>query len=408
VLAACGSSSSSASSPSGSGTSTNTAGSSLKGSPIVFFDLESLNNPIQSEPADSPAENAAAQAINAAGGIDGHPIKIITCNGAGNQNTAEACARTAVSDHVAAVTGMGDPFEALDVPILAAAGIPMIGIADDGDQIVATSPYSWPLIGGGKFDVLASPFFAKELGAKRFADITLDVPPAVENAIQIQQIAPKSGITYVGNVEYPISGVTDYSPYAAKLAQLKPDAIGTIASPDGIAAVINAARQQGLTNEKWMIVAQASGEAINDSEGHAFDNTYYVSSLPVPRDTNIPYVAKYDQEVQAHTGQTIDQNTALYSSHGINAWLAVYAAAKVAESVHGSITSASMQAELKLMPETSIFGFQWNPNGPGVKGFPRHTNAVEYLGYINSQGLLEELNYAPVNMMTILGQQSSS
>ena len=48
---------------------------------------------------------AAARAINAAGGVNGHPLVVDSCNDQGDPNLSATCARKMVSDHVVATFG---------------------------------------------------------------------------------------------------------------------------------------------------------------------------------------------------------------------------------------------------------------------------------------------------------------
>jgi ABC-type branched-subunit amino acid transport system substrate-binding protein len=405
ALAACGSSGSggssgaSASSSSGSSSGATTAGSD----PITLFDLGTVNNPIQSFPEDFIAEQAAAKAINAAGGVHGHDIKIITCNGAGDQNTAADCARSAVSDHAVAVTGMGDPFTTPDFPILAAAKIPVVGPYSNGDAITWQSPLSYPLVGGAVLDYMAAPYAFKALGGSRMAVVAVDFPSALADAALIKGAMPASGVKYAGLVKMPETGVTDYSPYAAQLANLHAQGAILVASPGGEAGIIKAARAQGV-NIKWFMGSESTGEVINQSEGGALDNTYALSGLPVPRDSSSPVVAAYVKDVQAMTGKSIDQDTADYSVHGMNAWLSVEAVAKVAAGISGTVDAASLTAALQSASSVNIDGFVWNPNGPSVKGYSRFTSGTEYVALLNGKNQLLPTTIKPIDLMTELAK----
>ncbi|MFF5255196.1 ABC transporter substrate-binding protein [Streptomyces leeuwenhoekii] len=90
---------------------------------------------------------AYARWINAQGGINGHPLNVVTCNEHNDSITAAKCARRAVKEGAVAVVGSysqhGDSF----FPVLEGAGIPYIG----GYGITNaefTSPLSYPVNGG--------------------------------------------------------------------------------------------------------------------------------------------------------------------------------------------------------------------------------------------------------------------
>jgi hypothetical protein len=124
----------------------------------------------------------------------------------------------------------------------------------------------------------------------------------------------------------------------------------------------------------------------------------------VPRDTSSPTAAAYVKDVQAYTGKSVDQNTADYSVHGMNAWLSVEAVAKVAAGIKGNIDASSLVSALNSAPSMNIKGFTWNPNGPHVKGYPRFTSGIEYLALLNGQNKLMPTSAKPIDLMTALGK----
>lgn len=98
-----------------------------------------------------PGMPAMAQAyarwVNANGGIDGHELRILTCNELNTSAGAAACARRAVREGVVAVVGSYSQNGRAFMAPLEAASIPYIGgygISEDE----FTSPLSYPVNGG--------------------------------------------------------------------------------------------------------------------------------------------------------------------------------------------------------------------------------------------------------------------
>ncbi|MFF5694853.1 ABC transporter substrate-binding protein [Streptomyces albidoflavus] len=100
---------------------------------------------------DKPGMPAMAQAIarwvNASGGVDGHELKVLTCDDGNDSEGAAACARRAVREDVVAVVGSYSqhgrsflsPLEAADIPYIGGYGV-------TGEEF--TSPLSYPVNGG--------------------------------------------------------------------------------------------------------------------------------------------------------------------------------------------------------------------------------------------------------------------
>ncbi|MEU2115112.1 ABC transporter substrate-binding protein [Streptomyces sp. NPDC016459] len=107
--------------------------------------------PDQTRATNMPGMPAMAQAyarwINSQGGIDGHELRVLTCNEHNTSAGAAACARRAVREKAVAVVGSYSQNGRAFMAPLEAAGIPYIGgygISEDE----FTSPLSYPVNGG--------------------------------------------------------------------------------------------------------------------------------------------------------------------------------------------------------------------------------------------------------------------
>ena len=107
--------------------------------------------PDQTRATNMPGMPAMAQAyarwVNANGGIDGHELRVLTCNEQNTNAGAAACARRAVHEGAVAVVGSYSQHGRSFMAPLEAAGIPYIGgygISEDE----FTSSLSYPVNGG--------------------------------------------------------------------------------------------------------------------------------------------------------------------------------------------------------------------------------------------------------------------
>ncbi|MEV8587596.1 ABC transporter substrate-binding protein [Streptomyces sp. NPDC051180] len=107
--------------------------------------------PDQTRATNMPGMPAMAQAyarwVNAQGGIDGHELRVLTCNEQNTSAGASDCARRAVRENAVAVVGSYSQNGRAFMAPLEAAGIPYIGgygISEDE----FTSPLSYPVNGG--------------------------------------------------------------------------------------------------------------------------------------------------------------------------------------------------------------------------------------------------------------------
>src|SRR5262249_26843961 len=125
---------------------------------------------------------AAVDMINADGGVNGHQLQLVTCANDGNVNQDVGCARQAVSDKVAAVVGTLTLTQQQSIPVVTAAGIPVIGGSDTG-PVYRTDPNSFPIL-------TAPPIYAGQAAAllaqrqcKHPAVLEINTPDAAAGSV---------------------------------------------------------------------------------------------------------------------------------------------------------------------------------------------------------------------------------
>jgi ABC-type branched-subunit amino acid transport system substrate-binding protein len=133
VATGCGSSSSSSSTKTAAAdntaagaTATAAAGAKASGSPYIVGEID--DNPVQPEPDIFATLQAEAKQINAAGGVNGHPIQVIHCSGQLNPNSTTVCARQFVANSsMLATVGNFEANGAGATQILDAGGLGQLG-----------------------------------------------------------------------------------------------------------------------------------------------------------------------------------------------------------------------------------------------------------------------------------------
>jgi ABC-type branched-subunit amino acid transport system substrate-binding protein len=115
--------------------------------PIKVLTMGAYTGPVFGIPELEAAVKARVATVNAAGGINGRQIDLITCDDTGDANAAAACARKAVDENVVAVIGSFTLFGTGVQPILTEAKIPYIG-GLPSNPAELTSPVAYPLEGG--------------------------------------------------------------------------------------------------------------------------------------------------------------------------------------------------------------------------------------------------------------------
>ena len=144
ALSACSSSGSKAGSSSTPNGASSPAGSPYK-TMLIGPITAGAGIPYPPQPELAVGAKAAVQAINSAGGVDGHPLQLEVCDTQNLKNGAVTCATKAASEKVLAVVGAID-FYGDYTAVLKSAGIPNVGTLPIQAELADSN--SFPLEGG--------------------------------------------------------------------------------------------------------------------------------------------------------------------------------------------------------------------------------------------------------------------
>src|SRR5580704_15712956 len=116
-------------------------------SPVKIMLIAPISSSIASLVEIPAAVEAAAKQVNHEGGLQGHPIQVVTCNEPGDPNIATRCAQQAVADKVIAAVSTYSEFSDNVYAAFKKAGIVNLGdnALNPGDF---GSPQSFPLTPG--------------------------------------------------------------------------------------------------------------------------------------------------------------------------------------------------------------------------------------------------------------------
>ncbi|HLL69391.1 MAG TPA: ABC transporter substrate-binding protein [Micromonosporaceae bacterium] len=164
---------------------------------------------------------AAAEAINANGGIDGRMIKVDVCDSKGDPNSSAQCARTAVANKDIAVVGTFDPIGASTLlPVLEEAKIPYLGGLPT-TPAEFTSPVSFQFDPG---PVLSGPAMSKlwaDSGCARVTAILPANPGSEQTAAEQKKLAAGMGVSV--DIQLIQPGIADITPSLTTALAFKPD-----------------------------------------------------------------------------------------------------------------------------------------------------------------------------------------
>jgi ABC-type branched-subunit amino acid transport system substrate-binding protein len=328
---------------SSSSTSTTTT-TKLPKSPIDLGVIAEITSSTPSGEVASGAK-AAAAAINASGGINGHPVVITVCDSKGVQDVSSAttCANNLVAN-TATVAEVGD-YNANQQQIntiLAAAGVPLIG-PNPVSSSAFTSSNSFPFMGlegAGLTTVL------QHFGAKSISVAYTDVPAAAQAVTFGNLVLAPYNQKVLQGIPVPLTA-TDLTAEVTQAA--KGDGAGLALEPSQLAQWLTVAKQGNFTTKVSASAGSLTPPTLK-SLGSNANNMYLTGGLPFATNTKLSGIQKFQSEMKQY------EPSALVDEPSLNAWLATWGFAQVARGMTVPITRASLMTAMGQLTNFNIFG----------------------------------------------------
>lgn len=277
------------------------------GEPVVvgFINLE--GSPLGSIPALRDGSEAARKYINAElNGVEGRPIDFDVCITNGAPESSTACANKMVEQGVVAVLGGGDLGSDASLPILAAAGIPYIGMTPLLPADLTTEG-AFTLDPGG-LGTAANAFYAVDaLGAKRVTVLHDDSPEGRQLAEAfvrpvLARSIPPAGIKLVAEKK----GAPDMAPAVAASIQEDPDAVIVVFPPPACSRIMQAASALGV-DASMLYIGRCSDPRALTAGGAGAEGAYFFSSVLHPKaHADDPDVKIYSEKIEEFGGKDVD------------------------------------------------------------------------------------------------------
>lgn len=335
-IAACSSSSS------GDGNSTSGGGD------INLTAIGLFQSPAISLPDSKAGFIAAADAINAAGGINGHKIKLTTCDDQFDPNTAAKCARQAVSNKAVAVVTSYTTYPDQMLPILQAAGIPYL-YGTVLDPTSGSSPIVYPLDAGSAGGYFATGLQAVKDGCSKVGAVVVSNPNTTYGAKWLRKGVEQAG----GQLVQTSVGTTqaDFSAPVAKLVSQGVGCVVPVTAPDQGVKVVEATRQQA-PKVSIKAIGTEFGTAQLDALGSKADGIVMTDQTYRVTDTEEPGVKAVIADFKKY-----QPDVAMTDAFSIRSWSSVDAFAQLVKTIKGAITKQSVSAAAKTFaPKLETFG----------------------------------------------------
>jgi ABC-type branched-subunit amino acid transport system substrate-binding protein len=400
ALAGCGSSGTSSSSTSAANASPSTSGSTgtsagTSGASIKIMALGQFQNPQFAFPESLSGIEARVAAANASGGINGQKIDLIPCNDAGDPNVAASCARTAVSDHVAAVIAGFSNFGPNSLPILAAANIPYIN-SQLNTPTDLTNPMVFSPDGGVPAGAFGIGVAAAKSGCTKVAVLDADNPSGILAGKEIAAGAKANGATVTKILSEPLD-LSDYSSPVTQLVGSGAQCIGIEISPTTLVGFFTALHDSA--NPNTTVVLGAGLTTPLESQLHGLDNgTIQVSSSALP---GLPQTAQFTKEIDTY------EPKGAQDSFSISAWSGALLFCDLASKLT-TVNNTTVLAALRQIKSINLGPYpseSFTPNH--VSNFSRLTN-TNVLAYKYMNGKFTPLPDNPFNIESALQASGNS
>jgi branched-chain amino acid transport system substrate-binding protein len=330
--------------------------SNLKGSQITIGVVGTASGPQASSSNQYETVAPAWEAwVNANGGVNGHPVKVITQDDAGSPATAQSQVESLInSDHVVAVVAASDNEVSAFSAFAISKGVPLLsGSANSTDWYTKSGMFPTPTgVVNGLSDQVAA---AKAAGAKDFANLyCAEIAACQQAGPLLQSAAKKAGLGYTA---LAISSTApSYTAQCVQLQQQKVDYAQLNFSTDAAVKFIKDCQAQGY-NPTWGTSEQAVGPAF-----YAVPNvTAFGPAYAFPSTADAPPAATFRSAMQQYAkGDNWKEGTGSFTW---DALMALESALKTATTGGSTATSASVASGLYSLKGSSLNGELANPIG---------------------------------------------
>jgi ABC-type branched-subunit amino acid transport system substrate-binding protein len=367
----------------------NDDGGSDASGPIKIYQQAPYESQAASFPFIKSSAQAAVDEINAAGGVKGRDLELITCNNKVDPNEALRCAQKAAQEKsVADVGSVYSAFGAQILPVLEKSGIASIGNWAISPADAQSDDAFLLDIGIPAFT--AMPQLAKDqFGATKVATLHLENPSA-ETSEQYMELGSKSaGLDLVEKIVVPATAI-DYTQYVARAEDAGATVLLSSMTAEPTLKVWKALQASG-SDMKLISSAGSMTPDILKEAGAVADGDIGVNGTPAPDDTNEwgkQYVAamkKYQPDEKAMT------------SGGMRSYYAVHLFADVAETIEGGIDADSVLKAFNAVHDKKfawIDSLSFDQKGP-IDDLPRIVSSVVFPVKVQGGALVAQEPFDP-------------
>jgi ABC-type branched-subunit amino acid transport system substrate-binding protein len=308
---------------------------------LTFGEVTGMTPVPMTQPQDGV--EAAVDAFNAAGGVQGRKVDLITCNTKMVPADEEGCVAKAASEGVVAAIPSEEALDNITTPILEKEGIPIIG-ANPTTSIAQYSKTSACFVSGS---YVLNPQAATYLAGVGATSLSFMSPTGLAN-VNIAQEGTTAAATEAGAT---IKTYVNVSPTATNFTSIAAQATGAgeqgtyvAALPPGLFSLIGdvAQAKPGIKIASPAYLLQDPTILSALAKIPAAKGIYANNYTAFPTDTSVPGIRLYQQQMAKVNKADIPYETALVS------WLDGWGGMQILKTItSGPINAATITAAMK-------------------------------------------------------------
>ena len=293
---------------------------------------------------------ARVDAINAAGGINGRKVKLVSCSDNLNVNTAIACAQKLLQQKVVAVVSPLSAFGNEIYPVFNNAHIPIIGTTT-GTPSDATYPVSFPITVGALGGLAGMPAALKSEGATKIGLLDEGDLGPVTTANEAGFAAGEKAVGFPAGPTIGVPGTaTDFGPYVAKVLEKGVNGLGIYLNNSTSEAQLAQAILQQDPKMKIVIAGFGVNSQVISALGATASHLKVVLWGQPASAMSAPGIAMFNADMKKYaSGQPLDDLD-------IQGWASVWLFQRVAQGLGKNITAASVLAAMGKLHGMSMGG----------------------------------------------------
>lgn len=304
----------------------------------------------------TPEEDAAlawVKHVNASGGVDGHQVKVLTYDDAGNVGKAVTEAQSAIAAKPDVILDLS-LYDAVWAKAVDAAKIPVVG-GELNTSLFATDPNFYPSGQTPDSNGYSLVEVAKDAGAKKLAEFYCVEAPSCASLV-----APMAGIgTSLGVPSVYKGSIAETAPnYTAECLAAKDAGADAIAIADVSVAIIKAGTSCTQQSYNPIYVTAGGGYTPSMSKAPGIGANLWTAYATLPIFSTAAPVKQMEQIVQSYY-PGLETSTA-WSQVAAQGWTgALLIGAAVQAAPAGAITATSITTGLNSLKNETLDG--WSP-----------------------------------------------